>query len=112
MHLVIRLSSGKAELVPIYTYPVPPEPSTAPAAGTGPAVPELPARLTDPRPVLAIGSLLWLAATMIVWLGGEHWHGARPICLMGLAVGVLGYSIFWIQRRGSRRGHKGAQTGL
>jgi len=74
--------------------------------------PEIPARFTDPRPVLALGSALWAVATVVVWLSGGHWHQARPVCLMGLAVGLLGYVIFWIQRRGARRGDKGAQQGL
>ncbi|MFC9892630.1 DUF2530 domain-containing protein [Nocardia sp. NPDC127579] len=75
-------------------------------------VPEIPPRFTDPRPVLAIGSALWLVATVVVWAGGERWESARPVCLMGLAVGLLGTTIFLIQRRGARRGDKGAQTGL
>lgn len=75
-------------------------------------VPELPARLTDPRPVLAIGSALWLLATIVVWASGDRWADARPVCLMGLAVGALGLIIFLIQRRGARRGDKGAQVGI
>lgn len=74
-------------------------------------VPEIPPRLTDPRPVLAAGSVLWAVATVLVWIDGD-WADARPACLMGLAVGLLGYTIFVIQRRGARRGDKGAQTGL
>ncbi|WP_425300383.1 DUF2530 domain-containing protein [Nocardia wallacei] len=74
-------------------------------------VPEIPPRLTDPRPVLAVGSALWAVATVLVWADGD-WADARPVCLMGLAVGLLGYAIFVIQRRGARRGDKGAQTGL
>ncbi|MBF4995548.1 DUF2530 domain-containing protein [Nocardia nova] len=76
-----------------------------------PEVPEIPPRLTDPRPVLAVGSLVWLVATVVVWCN-DSWADARPICLMGLGVGLLGYSIFVIQRRGARRGDKGAQKGL
>lgn len=75
-------------------------------------VPAIPPRLTDPRPVLAVGSALWLIATIVVWASGDRWESARPVCLMGLAVGLLGYTIFAIQRRGARRGDKGAQTGL
>ncbi|WP_438943986.1 DUF2530 domain-containing protein [Nocardia blacklockiae] len=74
-------------------------------------VPEIPPRLTDPRPVLAVGTVLWAVATVLVWVT-EDWADARPICLMGLGVGLLGYTIFVIQRRGARRGDKGAQTGL
>ncbi|MEU4341404.1 DUF2530 domain-containing protein [Nocardia sp. NPDC023852] len=75
-------------------------------------VPQIPPRLTDPRPVLAVGSTLWLIATAVAWAGGDRWEPARPVCLMGLVVGVLALGIFLIQRRGARRGDKGAQTGL
>lgn len=75
-------------------------------------VPQLPPRLTDPRPVLAVGSALWLLATVVVWVSGDRWEAARPVCLMGLVVGVLGLVIYLVQRRGARRGDKGAQTGL
>ncbi|MEV6135979.1 DUF2530 domain-containing protein [Nocardia sp. NPDC051990] len=74
-------------------------------------VPQIPPRLTDPRPVLAVGSVLWLIATIVVWTS-DRWESARPVCLMGLGVGLLGYIIFAIQRRSARRGDKGAQTGL
>ncbi|WP_327095285.1 DUF2530 domain-containing protein [Nocardia vinacea] len=74
-------------------------------------VPQIPPRFTDPRPVLAVGSALWLIATVVVWTI-DGWESARPVCLMGMAVGLLGYTIFAIQRRGARRGDKGAQTGL
>ena len=76
-----------------------------------PDQPEIPPRLTDPRPVLAVGTVLWAVATALVWID-DDWADARPITLMGLAVGVLGYTIFAIQRRSARRGDKGAQTGL
>ncbi|MBO0855686.1 MAG: DUF2530 domain-containing protein [Nocardia sp.] len=74
-------------------------------------VPEIPAQLTDPRPVLAVGALLWAVATIAVWCNSA-WADARPICLMGLVVGLLALGIFLIQRRSSRRGDKGAQKGL
>lgn len=74
-------------------------------------VPEIPPRLTDPRPVLAVGSIGFLIATVAVFVV-DAWASARPVCLMGLAVGLLGYTIFAIQRRGARRGDKGAQLGL
>ncbi|MBF6216831.1 DUF2530 domain-containing protein [Nocardia gipuzkoensis] len=75
-------------------------------------VPQLPPRLTDPRPVLAVGNALWLVATVVVWAGGDRWASARPVCLMGLVVGLIALVIYLVQRRGARRGDKGAQTGL
>ncbi|MEV0109592.1 DUF2530 domain-containing protein [Nocardia sp. NPDC050799] len=77
-----------------------------------PQLPQFPPWLTDPRPVLALGCVLFAVATAVVWLSGPRWESARPVCLMGLAVGLLGYIIFAVQRRGARRGDKGAQTGL
>lgn len=75
-------------------------------------VPEIPPRFADPRPVVAVGTLAWAVATIVVWLSGDRWAEARPVCLMGLAVGLLGFAIFLIQRAAARRGSKGAQTGL
>ncbi|HLS76234.1 MAG TPA: DUF2530 domain-containing protein [Nocardia sp.] len=75
-------------------------------------VPEIPPRLTDPRPVLAIGIALWVLATIVVWASGDRWESARPVCLMGILVGGIALVIYLVQRRGARRGAKGAQTGL
>ncbi|MGY2062338.1 DUF2530 domain-containing protein [Nocardia gipuzkoensis] len=74
-------------------------------------VPEIPPRLTDPRPVLAVGVLAWAIATVLAWTI-DSWAAARPICLMGMVVGLLAYLIFVLQRRSARRGDKGAQKGL
>jgi uncharacterized membrane protein YjjP (DUF1212 family) len=77
-----------------------------------PNVPQIPARLTDPRPVLVVGTVLFAIAALVVWVIGGDARDALPTCLAGLAVGALATSIFWIQRRASRRGSKGAQSGL
>ncbi|RDI61430.1 DUF2530 domain-containing protein [Nocardia pseudobrasiliensis] len=74
-------------------------------------VPEIPPHLTDPRPVLVVGVLAWAIATVLVWTV-DAWAPARPICLMGMVVGLLAYLIFVLQRRSARRGDKGAQKGL
>jgi hypothetical protein len=73
--------------------------------------PPLPAVLLDPWPVIAIGALAWLIAAIVVFLTPAlaTW---RPLALAGLAVGVLGTSIFLLQRSAARRGSRGAQTGL
>jgi hypothetical protein len=68
-------------------------------------------RLTDPRPVLATGTVVWAVATGVVWTV-SRFAAERPLCLMGLAVGLLGYTVFAVQRRSARRGDKGAQLGL
>lgn len=74
-------------------------------------IPQLPRRLVDPRPVVLAGFLAWAVAAALTWVV-PAWADARPVCLMGLAVGVLGSSIFLAQLRSARRGDKGAQVGL
>lgn len=75
-------------------------------------IPELPRALRAPEPVIAVGMVAWLVATVVVWSTG--WGGDRALatCLVGLAVGVLGTSIFLIQRAAARRGDRTAQQGL
>jgi hypothetical protein len=73
--------------------------------------PPLPGVLLDPWPVIAIGALAWLIATVIVFLT-PAFATCRPLTVAGLAVGVLGTSIFLLQRAAARRGARGAQTGL
>ncbi|MFD3704179.1 DUF2530 domain-containing protein [Nocardia sp. NPDC058658] len=74
-------------------------------------MPHLPRYLVDPRPVVLGGFALWAIATVAVWMNAS-WADARPVCVMGLVVGVLGSSIFLAQLRSARRGDKGAQVGL
>jgi len=73
--------------------------------------PPLPALLLDPWPIIAVGALAWLVATVVVFLTPTL-ATARPLCVAGLGVGVLGTSIFLWQRAAARRGARGAQTGL
>ena len=74
-------------------------------------LPPLPARLQEQWPVIAAGAAAWLIATVAAFAAPalESW---RPVSLAGLAVGVLGTSIFLWQRSAARRGSRGAQTGL
>ncbi|MFD4182508.1 DUF2530 domain-containing protein [Rhodococcus sp. NPDC058514] len=74
--------------------------------------PLIPRRLTDPRPVVAIGALAWLVATVVVLVSGDRWQAALPICYAGLAVGLLGFALFLAQRGAARRGSRTAQRGL
>lgn len=78
---------------------------------SAPEPPALPARLLDPVPVIVIIALGWLVAVLLAFLvpGLHDW---RPITIAGLAVGLLGTSIFLLQRRSARRGDRGAQQGL
>lgn len=76
-----------------------------------PQPPALPAALLEPWPVILVIATGWLIATILSFTvaGLHHW---RPFTLAGLAIGVLGTSIFLIQRRAARRGSRGAQSGL
>jgi hypothetical protein len=73
--------------------------------------PPLPRVLLAPWPIIAIGALAWLVATVAAFVVPTlaTW---RPMTLAGLAVGVLGTTIFLWQRSAARRGARGAQTGL
>lgn len=77
-----------------------------------PEIPQLPRALRAPEPVIVVGMVAWLVATIVVWATG--WGGGRTlaVCLVGLAVGVLGTGVFLIQRAASRRGDRTAQRGL
>lgn len=76
-----------------------------------PEPPPLPAALLDPRPVIAVGALLWALAALAAFIVPAL-HGWRPVTIAGLGVGVLGTSIFLWQLTAARRGARGAQTGI
>ena len=76
-----------------------------------PILPALPVALTDPRPVIGVGALLWAVATLAAFVVPAL-HTWRPVTLAGLGVGVVGVSIFLWQRSAARRGSRGAQSGL
>jgi hypothetical protein len=73
--------------------------------------PPLPDALTDPRPVIAVITLAWLAAVIVAFTvpSLDTW---RPITVAGLGLAAFGTSVFLWQRRAARRGSRGAQTGL
>lgn len=77
----------------------------------GPEPPALPAILLEPWPVIIVIAVCWLIATVLAFtVAGLHeW---RPIAVAGLGVGVIGTSIFLLQRSAVRRGSRGAQSGL
>ncbi|HYR17558.1 DUF2530 domain-containing protein [Mycobacterium sp.] len=76
-----------------------------------PEPPALPAILLKPWPVIVVITAGWLiAGVLAVTVPGLYeW---RPFTVAGLAVGVLGTSIFLWQRHAVRRGSRGAQSGL
>jgi Protein of unknown function (DUF2530) len=88
-------------------------PETDPEAGAGWQPPPLPRRLTDPVPVVLLGSAVWLAALVV--LGVLVLTGARPVdgwlwaCVVGVGLGAVGLGVLALQRRASARGSRGAQ---
>ena len=76
-----------------------------------PEPPALPAVLLKPWPVIVVIAAGWLIAAVLAFTvpGLHEW---RPFTVAGLGVGVLGTSIFLLQRRAVRRGSRGAQSGL
>jgi hypothetical protein len=81
------------------------------APDSEPAPPPLSPALMDPRPVIAVGAVLW-ALALLAAFAVPALHSWRPITLAGLGVGVFGLSLFLWQRSAARRGARGAQTGL
>jgi hypothetical protein len=76
-----------------------------------PEPPPLPARLLAVWPIIALGELGWLLATVAAFVVPtlQTW---RPMMLAGLGVGLVGMSIFLLQLAAARRGARGAQSGL
>jgi len=73
--------------------------------------PSLPEALLDPRPVIAVCTLAWIAAVVLAFTvpSLQCW---RPTTVAGLGLAAFGTSVFLWQRRAARRGARGAQTGL
>jgi hypothetical protein len=85
--------------------------SEEPVAPAEPKLPALPRILLEPWPVIIVIAVGWLIVAGLAFsVAGLHeW---RPVAVAGLGVGVLGTSIFLLQRRAVRRGSRGAQSGL
>lgn len=83
----------------------------SPDPGTSREPPPLPPKLLAVWPIIAIGELGWLLATVAAFVVPtlQTW---RPIMLAGLGTGFVGTSIFLLQLADARRGSRGAQSGL
>lgn len=88
-----------------------PQLTPQPPAEASPEPPPLPAALLRVWPVIGAGVGGFCCATVAAFTvpALETW---RPVSVAGLAVGVLGTTIFLVQRTAARRGARGAQTGL
>jgi hypothetical protein len=79
--------------------------------GVAPEPPALPGVLLKPWPVIVVIAAGWLIAAVLAFTVPAL-HEYRPYTVAGLGIGVLGTSIFLLQRRAVRRGSRGAQSGL
>jgi hypothetical protein len=87
------------------------QPTGSVHADDEPQPPTLPASLLAPWPVIVTIAAGWLVAVVLAFTVPAL-HDWRPTTVAGLGVGVLGTSIFLLQRQAARRGSRGAQTGL
>ena len=78
---------------------------------TGPQSPELPKILREPAPVIIVGMVAWLIASIVALVSGVGGL-TLAVCLWGLVVGLMGTSIVAVQLAAVRRGSKTAQEGL
>lgn len=74
-------------------------------------IPALPARLIDPRPVIAEGTGAWLVSLATLLVVGVH-TATMWVAVCGVAVGIGIYAIFAWQRSAVRRGATTAQMSL
>ena len=73
-------------------------------------LPPLPPAFTRMRTVIGVGTLLWLAAVIVVAVAGPP--ELLTMCLVGTGLGGVGWAIFAWQRAAARRGSRTAQRGL
>ena len=76
-----------------------------------PEVPPLPPTFTRMRTVVGIGTLLWLAAAVVVAVAAGP-PLVLTTCLVGAGLGGVGWAIFAWQRAAARRGSRTAQQGV
>ena len=76
-------------------------------------VPPLPPAFTRVRTVVGVGTLLWLAAAVVVLVTDPApMTLALLTCVVGAGLGGVGWAIFAWQRAAARRGSRTAQSGI
>lgn len=73
--------------------------------------PPLPKSLTDPVPVVIVGTVLFVIATVVLLIAHAPtlWIWS---CVCGVGLGFFGFGVFSWQRAAARRGSRGAQEGV
>jgi Protein of unknown function (DUF2530) len=78
--------------------------------------PPLAPSLTRMRTVVGVGTLLWLvaaaAALVAILVGAPVPHLVLSTCVVGAALGGVGWAVFAWQRSAARRGSRTAQQGV
>jgi Protein of unknown function (DUF2530) len=78
--------------------------------------PSVPPRFTQMITVLAVGTVIWAVAAVVLAIASIV--ADRPLdiwfltCVVGAGLGGVGYSVFAWQRAAARRGARGAQRGV
>ncbi len=65
--------------------------------------------------MIAVGTAAWVVALVVVLVRAATGHTNSMViatCAVGAALGVLGYGVFYWQRRAVRSGSRGSQQGL
>lgn len=78
--------------------------------------PELSRKLTDLTPLVIVGTSLWAAALVVLFVTRLTSAGPPMVwlwtCLAGAILGLIGLGVIAWQRSASRRGAKGAQRDI
>ena len=75
-------------------------------------LPALPRLLEDPRPVLALGLMLWVAVAIVRYIHRGVFDAGVWTCIIGAITGILGWGIYAWQRTAVRRGARWVQDNV
>ncbi|MGH3793744.1 MAG: DUF2530 domain-containing protein [Pseudonocardiaceae bacterium] len=76
-----------------------------------PTPPPLPPGLANPRPVVAVVTIDWFAAAVVMFVIGAPAEWVWT-CVIGWLLGFVGFTVIYLQRRAALRGSRSAQRGL
>ena len=75
-------------------------------------LPALPRLVEDPRPVLALGLILWVAVAVVRYIHRGGFDAGVWTCIIGAITGILGWGIYAWQRTAVRRGARWVQDNV